>query len=134
MKTRHHSILAFAIIGSLCVAVSSANAQTPGSVLVIPGDLKIPYQIIGPVAFVMQCPTEVALLGSNIQKSHNAALKQAFEVLDKHASENGANAVIQTQMQFIDVAIPSSGVDAELFVFGTMVKYATTQPDTLKPH
>lgn len=134
MRTRHRAILALAMIACLCVVAPPADAQTAGSVLVIPGDLKIPYQIIGPVAFVMQCPTEVALLGSNIQKSHNAALKQAFEVLDKHAAENGANAVIQTQMQFIDTVIPGSGVDAELFVFGTMVKYLTTQPDTLKPH
>jgi uncharacterized protein YbjQ (UPF0145 family) len=91
-------------------------------ILVVPGDIKTPYEIIDGIAFTKTVEHEISLLGSDVDKSYNMAIQSATADLEKVARQVGADAVINLNLQFVVLPGPKGNINV-LLVYGTVVKY-----------
>jgi len=117
-------------LGALCVLtaimigvpVSTAHSQAGKQALLISGDIKTPYDVMGGVAFVMEVAADTAHPPASVQVAFDATVKGAFNTLNNEANKRGADAVVNIQLQF--VVVPRNGATVnELLVFGTLVRY-----------
>lgn len=124
MQPKQHIAVLLSILACMMIASSSTYGQEEKKILMVPGDIHKPYDIIDCVVFVKEVSKEVSLFGSDIEKSYNSALTEAFKVLEDATRKGGGDAVINMQLQFVVVPTPK-GDAHELLVFGTVVKFKT---------
>jgi uncharacterized protein YbjQ (UPF0145 family) len=128
MQTKQRTNILLCILASVGLALSYGYGQEEKKILTVPGDISIPYDIIDGVAFVKDVRYDVSLdlISSDIQKSYNSALQEAFGDLEKFARKIGADAVINIQLQFVVLPSPRGNANV-LLVFGKLVKFKATK-------
>jgi uncharacterized protein YbjQ (UPF0145 family) len=122
MQPKQHIARLLSILACMIIASSSAYGQEEKKILMIPGDIQKPYDVIDCVAFVKQATREVSLFGSDVEKTYNGALSTTFKDLEDAVRKAGADAVINMQLQFV-VWPTSNGNAIHLLVFGKVVKF-----------
>ncbi len=141
MKTLTYLACTLAVLlgaASLSAAPKEQPAKTP-LLMVIPGDPGRPFKVIDNVAGIYEVFYKVTFTkGVGGKSSYQDALLEAFRLVREAAKESGADAVINTQIDYIpfpdgvikdEVEFRGQRVIGLIKVFGTQVKFL---PDEAK--
>ncbi len=134
MKTHHVAYLLVVLLGgtSLHAAPKEKPAKAP-LLLVIPGDPGRPYQAIDNVAGIFEVVYKVTFTeGVGGRQSYQEALADAFNQVRETAKKSGADAVINTQIDYVpfpdgvikdEQELRGARVIGLIKIFGTQVKF-----------
>lgn len=139
MKAKSSLFLLAAVLGA--VSLSAAPKEQPPKVpllMVIPGEPGRPYRVIDNVAGIYEVIYKVTFTkGVGGQSSYQDTLLDAFRQIRAAAKESGADAVINTQIDYIpfpdgvikdEQELRGARVIGLIKVFGTQVKFLPDAP------